>query len=275
MKKTTLGKLLKIKQGYAFKSENYIDSGLYRLCTLGNFSMDNNFRFNDEKANYYPDEFPHEFILKAGDLILPMTEQAEGLFGNSAFVPESDAYEFVLNQRVGKVIVDSEIVNIHYLHFLLSTNGVRKQLETSATGTQQRNTSPEKIYDVQVWIPDSIKYQENIGDMLYKIEKLININNRINDYLEQQALLIFRHMFYNISYGSNHVGDYITPRRGKALLSKDAIPGCVPVIAGGLVPATYHNVSNTVAPVLTISGSGANAGYINIWYDSPLLAREP
>ena len=51
-------------------------------------------------------------------------------------------------------------------------------------------------------------------------------------------------------------------------MSKDAIPGCVPVIAGGLVPATYHNVSNTVAPVLTISGSGANAGYINIWYDS-------
>ena len=90
----------------------------------------------------------------------------------------------------------------------------------------------------------------------------------INDYLEQQALLIFHHMFYNISYGSNHVGNYITPRRGKALLSKDAIPGCVPVIAGGLVPATYHNVSNTVAPVLTISGSGANAGYINIWYDS-------
>ena len=199
MKKTTLGKLLKIKQGYAFKSENYIDSGLYRLCTLGNFSMDNNFRFNDEKANYYPDEFPHEFILKAGDLILPMTEQAEGLFGNSAFVPESDAYEFVLNQRVGKVIVDSEIVNIHYLHFLLSTNGVRKQLETSATGTQQRNTSPEKIYDVQVWIPDSIKYQENIGDMLYKIEKLININNRINDYLAYQPSMVAMGYYVKIS----------------------------------------------------------------------------
>lgn len=88
-----------------------------------------------------------------------------------------------------------------------------------------------------------------------------------NDYLEQQALLIFSHMFQNISYGLNYVGDYITPKRGKALLSKDAIPGCVPVIAGGLVPATYHNMANTVAPVLTISGSGANAGYVNIWHD--------
>ena len=103
--------------------------------------------------------------------------------------------------------------------------------------------------------------------VLEKIDAKIRTNNKINDYLEQQALLIFSHMFQNISYGLNYVGDYITPKRGKALLSKDAIPGCVPVIAGGLVPATYHNMANTVAPVLTISGSGANAGYVNIWHD--------
>ena len=30
-------------------------------------------------------------------------------------------------------------------------------------------------------------------------------------------------------------------------------------------PATYHNVSNTSAPVVTISASGANAGYVNLW----------
>lgn len=72
-------------------------------------------------------------------------------------------------------------------------------------------------------------------------------------------------MFPNIAAGTKHVSDYISPRRGKALLSKDALPGSVPVVAGGLEPATYHNQSNTVAPVLTISGSGANAGYVNIW----------
>ena len=39
----------------------------------------------------------------------------------------------------------------------------------------------------------------------------------------------------------------------------------MPVVAGGLEPATYHNVSNTSAPVVTISASGANAGYVNLW----------
>ena len=57
----------------------------------------------------------------------------------------------------------------------------------------------------------------------------------------------------------------IIPKRGKNLLVRDAIPGNVPVVAGGLEPSTYHNKSNTNAPVLTISASGANAGYVKLW----------
>ena len=61
------------------------------------------------------------------------------------------------------------------------------------------------------------------------------------------------------------VGDHIVPRRGKSLLSKNAVYGDVPVVAGGLEPSTYHNTANTVPPVITISASGANAGFVNLW----------
>lgn len=87
----------------------------------------------------------------------------------------------------------------------------------------------------------------------------------VNNNLEQQAFTIFDHMFPNITTGNKIVGNFISPQRGKNLLSKNAIPGDVPVIAGGLTPATFHNEANTVAPVLTISASGANAGYVNLW----------
>lgn len=87
----------------------------------------------------------------------------------------------------------------------------------------------------------------------------------LNNNLEQQAFTIFDHMFPNITTGNKIVGNFISPQRGKNLLSKNAIPGDVPVIAGGLTPATFHNEANTVAPVLTISASGANAGYVNLW----------
>lgn len=153
-----------------------------------------------------------------------------------------------------------------YMAFYFRSALFRKAVTNNAFMTLRASFNEDIFTFLDVYLPDYDE-QVRIGDMLYNIECKIQKNKEINDYLEQQALLIFSHMFQNISYGLNYVGDYITPKRGKALLSKDAIPGCVPVIAGGLVPATYHNMANTVAPVLTISGSGANAGYVNIWHD--------
>ena len=79
-------------------------------------------------------------------------------------------------------------------------------------------------------------------------------------------MALFNNDFPDIFSGNKAVGDYIVPKRGKSLLSKDAVLGKVPVVAGGLEPSTYHNVSNTTAPVITISASGANAGYVNLWH---------
>ena len=181
MKKCRLGDLFSIQQGFAFKSEKYLTKGRYVLCTLGNISSDNNFKYDLSKANYYPDDFPKNFVLKEGDLIIPLTEQTFGLFGNTAFVPHTENFQFVLNQRVGKVI-PKENVDKYYLHYLLSTDLVRNQIEATATGTSQRNTSPESIYDVIVWVPDYEK-QKKIGKTLYDLERKINNNNAINNNL--------------------------------------------------------------------------------------------
>ena len=110
-----------------------------------------------------------------------------------------------------------------------------------------------------------LEEQRKIGGLLKTFDDKIKLNNEINNNLEQQAQAIFDNMFPNISNGSCAIGDYITPKRGKNLLSKNAIFGDVPVIAGGLEPSTYHNVANTQSPVLAISASGANAGYVSLW----------
>ena len=38
-------------------------------------------------------------------------------------------------------------------------------------------------------------------------------------------------------------------------------------MAGGLEPAYYHNEANTKAPVITVSGSGANAGFSRMYHE--------
>lgn len=182
MNKVKLGELLKIKHGFAFKSENYVDRSQYALITLANISSTNNFQFNEDKATFYGDEFPKEFILHPDDLIMPLTEQVVGLFGNSAFVPTIDEITFVLNQRVGKVIPDEKKADKYYLHYLLSTDSVREQLEHRASGTRQRNIAPSDVYDVEVYVPN-LEKQRILGRLLYNLEKKVNNNNRINDNL--------------------------------------------------------------------------------------------
>ncbi|MCF0125967.1 MAG: restriction endonuclease subunit S, partial [Clostridia bacterium] len=38
-------------------------------------------------------------------------------------------------------------------------------------------------------------------------------------------------------------------------------------VAGGIEPAYYHNIAITESPVITISGSGANAGFTRLYYE--------
>lgn len=199
MNKCKLGELLEIKHGYAFKSENYVEKSQYALVTLANISGTNNFQFTKEKTTYYGAKFPEEFILKTGDLIMPLTEQVVGLFGNSAFVPEMENITFVLNQRVGKVIPKKGKADIYYLHYLLSTNSVREQLEYRASGTRQRNISPKDIYDVDVFVPD-YEEQKKIGSTLYKLEQRVNNNNKINAELEAMAKTLYDYWFLQFEF---------------------------------------------------------------------------
>jgi len=60
-------------------------------------------------------------------------------------------------------------------------------------------------------------------------------------------------------------GDIVIPKKGKNITKKTIMPGKIPVVAGGLAPAYYHSQSNVKSPVITISASGANAGYVNLY----------
>ena len=61
-------------------------------------------------------------------------------------------------------------------------------------------------------------------------------------------------------------GKVIKPLKGKTITKKTVTSGDVPVVAGGLTPAYYHNMHNVEGPVVTVSASGANAGYVNLYH---------
>lgn len=62
-------------------------------------------------------------------------------------------------------------------------------------------------------------------------------------------------------------------QNGAMLNSTEYKAGNIPVIAGGKQPAGYHSSSNRLANTITISASGANAGYIS-FYKGPIFASD-
>ena len=62
-------------------------------------------------------------------------------------------------------------------------------------------------------------------------------------------------------------------QKGQSITSKNIIKGTIKVVAGGTNFAYFHNESNRPANVITISASGANAGYVNFWKE-PIFASD-
>ncbi len=75
------------------------------------------------------------------------------------------------------------------------------------------------------------------------------------------------------NYVKTSLGDVLKVQRGSVLNRTKAVPGQIPVIAGGKSPAYYHNSANRAGPTITISASGANAGYV-AYYDMPIFASD-
>ena len=61
--------------------------------------------------------------------------------------------------------------------------------------------------------------------------------------------------------------------KGTTITKEQTSNGDIPVVAGGLEPSYYHNVANRPAGMITVSASGANAGYVNYW-EVPIFASD-
>jgi type I restriction enzyme S subunit len=71
-----------------------------------------------------------------------------------------------------------------------------------------------------------------------------------------------------MGWNSIVLGDQVKPSKGKSITKSTVVDGIVPVVAGGLSPAYYHNTHNVIGPAITASASGANAGYINLYHEN-------
>lgn len=274
----TLGELLRVKHGYAFKGEYFSSSGSYIVLTPGNFYEEGGFKSKEDKEKYYTGEVPTGFILSEDDLIVAMTEQAEGLLGSSALVPQSNLY--LHNQRLGLITeLDKTKLDKFFLYYLFNSRSIRGQIRASANGTKVRHTSPERIYQVRVKLPE-IRTQRKIASILSAYDRLIENNTRRIKILEEMARSLYDEWFVKFRFPRyeqtkmvnselglipegwelKKLGEVVELIYGKALKAEQRLGGLVAVYGSSGVVG-YHNEYLAKAPGVIVGRKG-NVGSV-------------
>ena len=199
LKKYKLGEILDVTRGTSLIGEYYATEGEYIRLTCGNFDYQNNcFKENKSKDNlYYVGDFKPEFLMEEGDIITPLTEQAIGLLGSTAIIPESGKY--IQSQDIAKIVCKEDLLDKDFAFYLISSTIVKQQLSAAAQQTKIRHTSPDKIKDCTVWIPE-LTEQKRIGKLLRTLDYKIGLNRAINQNLEAMAKQLYHYWFVQFDF---------------------------------------------------------------------------
>lgn len=158
-------------------------------------------------------------IAKRGDVVVTIS----GTLGQIAYVPDNSAYpEYLCSQRQFRVSFDQSRVYVPYLVFYFHTKeGQSKILAFSnQTGVPALSQPTKNFRNIKLSLPSLVEQRRiaRIGELL---NKKIELNQQINDYLEQLLLARFDHMFQTSdSYNGTiaDIGDVVggaTPSKKK------------------------------------------------------------
>lgn len=245
---------------------------------------DGSLNFSDLKS--VDAEDAEKYILKENDIVFARTGNSTG----RSYFYEKQHGTFVYAGFLIKFSLDPNKVNPRILKYYTHSKPYFDWVNSFDTGATRGNINAKTYGDMEIELP-SRKVQDKIVSILSSLDRKIELNNKINADLEEMAQAIFKNWFVDFEpfkdgkfvdselgmipegWKVGTLGELCNFKRGKNLLTKNAIDEGIPVVAGGLEPSCYHNVANTGAPVITVSGSGANAGFMRM-YHVPVWASD-
>ncbi len=193
-----LGDYIKIKHGFAFKG-NYIstEDNNVVLVTPGNFAIGGGFK--EQKCKYFSGDYPDDYVLNEDDLIVTMTDLSKAVdtLGYSALVPGSNSRTYLHNQRIGLVQLLNKDIDKHYLYWFMRTPVYQKTIIATSTGSTVHHTSPKRIYEVEIQVPE-IDVQKKVAKFLDDLERKIIVNEKINRNLYDLTKAVYNERFGNL-----------------------------------------------------------------------------
>lgn len=147
----TIGDIANLKSGYAFKSEDFVDSSYCKVLKIkdlkgnGKVDLSNIDSINIDLVDNYRVRY---FKLSEADIVLAMSGNTTGKIG---IVPKSND-QIYLNQRVGKFFLKDEIYK-NFLYIYLMLNNYESKILSMGYGSAQPNINPSQIENIKLILP--------------------------------------------------------------------------------------------------------------------------
>ena len=245
-----------------------------------------------------------KYEIKEGELAFSIA----GTIGQTFIVKNiPSGKKVILTENCAKLLIkDVQTLSVDFLNILLQFDFIQNQIAKNRIQTTIPKIGLERIGKIQIPLLPTLEQQKSYAAQYNNVVQVL-FNNKlecsllldeISDYILSELHIkrngdelgkinkiklsaLIGNMFRlsdnqyrkSIKYQSLHLYDIAYIEKGKALSKKNIQQGDIPVIAGGQTSPYNHSVSNYDGNAITISASGAYAGYV--WYHrTPIFASD-
>ena len=217
-----LGEISKYSNGGSYEND-VVENGTYELITLKSVNMSGKLVSSGKFINR------ETKTLEKDTLVMILSEQAPGLLGMTAQIPENNKY--VLNQRVAEIKPNT---NIDSYFLSMSINRSQVYFSKRGAGTKVQNISKPNVENFEFYCP-SEREQQKIGSFFKQLDDTIALHQRKLDLLKEQKKGFLQKMFpkngekvpelrfagFADDWEERKLGDVTTWTKGQGLTKED------------------------------------------------------
>lgn len=231
----------------------------------------------EDKVRFVDEELYKKWMkveINRGDILIT----SEAPFGQ-VFQWNSDE-KIVLSQRLFALRIKPQFCS-EYIYQYMASGFFYAELKARATGSTVEGLRQPALMKCKISLPP-LPTQRKIASILSSYDSLIENNTKRIRLLEQMAENLYKEWFVRFRFPGHENTEFVDglPKgwekdklesickfeRGKNITSGEMKEGNIPVIAAGVAPSGFHNQANVHGTSITMSSSGANAGFIAIHY---------
>ena len=188
LKKQKLGDMAPLRGGFAFKANNYVNTGIpiIRISNiLSNGSIGGNFAYYSEQSD------DSNYILFNGSALIAMSGATTGKTAILDLEKKKKVYQ---NQRVG-YFTPAKNSDYSFIKAIIKSNYFLKQLNSIMVAGAQPNVSAVDIDNFTFYFPESKKEQKYIGNNFEIINKIILLQKNRVDKLKKLKRSLLQQLF--------------------------------------------------------------------------------